>query len=598
MADEAPPRSATEAGLDRRFAHLSAGAGAAAQILDSLAKTSRAFRFYAPNNRALQGFIRQLYSLFDEYFSLHMSLTLKVRPDAFVYADTGEEVYRDEDRETGFPFKLYRDGVRVLSLRRGLTRDEILTLQRILAMRTLGRLEEEDVATQLWRMRSKHLQVKQVRGFVDASREVVEVPQEDVEEFDDAGLEIETAEFGSLDLEEPPQLAAPIAARGGRWFDEWQPLDEPEADDEPAYHDIGEAHRAPFCSGAAFDADAILAHTVVRCLDAGLSGLPAAPRPEELRDLLEDARYTHLVAGEVKPYRHVVKILQEGLAGLPAAHPWRESLDTFLREGGGRSSVRLLLGSVGQKSNEPGRVIPLLKAMGHIELDWMAEALGDVPDEEGRLIVARTLLYLLWPDQAAVRALVDRCSEPAQASVAQGLLQREYSEVLPLLLEIFPDAHTDTQAVIADAALAHPSREGLGRLARVALRSPADAIRARGLRLALRSDNPRLQAQVKALVQPAALLEMSRDTAAAALATWVQFPGRDKLEQLERGARPARLDLSRKQEELRIRHVLALGELATPRALRLLNEYRDRGSRAYQRAVEAALERATEGGTP
>ncbi len=598
MADEAPPRAPADAGLDRRFAHLSAGGAAAAKILESLAKTSRAFRFYAPNNRALQGFIRELYALFDDYFSLYASLTLKVRPEVFLYADTGEEVYKDEDRETGYPFKLYRDGVRVLSLRRGLTRDEILTLQRILAMRTLGRLEEEDVATQLWRVRSKHLQFKQVRGFVDASREVAEAPVEDAADLDDPGTDFEASEFSSLDLEESADLAAPIAARGGRWFDEWQPLDGPEVDVEPVYREVGEAHRAPFCAGAAFDADAILAHVVIRCLDAGFSGLPAAPRPEELRDLLDDARYAHLVAGEIKPYRRVVKILQDGLHELPETHPWRETLDPFLREGGGRSTVRLLLGTVGQKDAEPGRIIPLLKAMDHIELEWMAEALGDVPDPEGRLIVARTVVYLLWPDQEAVKALAGHCSGYAQASVAEALLQRDYTEVLPLLLELFPDAHARTQAVIAEAALVHPSREGLGRLARVAMCSPADAIVALGLRLALRADNPRLQAQVKALVEPAALLEMSRETAAAALAAWVQFPGRDRLDQLERGARPARIDLSRKQEELRIRHVLALGELGTPRAERLLQQYRGKGSRAYQQALEVALERAAEGSAP
>jgi hypothetical protein len=587
MGDEAPGQSRSDPGLDRRFAHLSAAAGATARILESLSKTSRAYRFYAPNNRALQAFVQELYDLFDDYFGVHLELTLKVRPEALLFATTDEEVYRDEDRETGFPFKLYRDGVRVLSLRRGLTHEEILRLQRILAMRTLGKLEEEDVATQLWRIRSKHVQFKQVRGFVDASQEVVEAPLEETDELENFTL----SDLGSLDLDEPSQLTAPVGIEGGRWFDEWRPLEETAEGDEPGYQEIGEKLRAPFCSGVPFDTDAILAHVVTRALDAGLSGLPSAPRPGDLVPLLEEARYSHLVAGEVTPYRRVVKILHERLAALPTDHPWRVTLHGFLRDGGGRSTVRLLLGSIGQKSNDPRRVVPLLQSMEGIELPWLAEALGDVPAEAGRLDVARTVIYLLWPDQGSLAELASLCTAPALASVTRALLQREYADVLPLLLDVFPRAHTDTQVIIADAALGHASKEGLGRLARMAMESPVDTVRARGLRLTLRAGNPHLLKQVEALVEPAALMEMSRETAATALATWVQLPGREKLERLERGARPVRIGLSRKQEELRIRHMLALVELDTPRAHKLVLEWRGKGSRAYQEAIEDALER-------
>ena len=586
MGDEAPEHLKSDPGLDRRFAHLSTAAGAAARILESLSKTSRAFRFYAPNNRALQAFVQELYDLFDDYFAVHLDLTLKVRPEVLLFAATGEEIYRDEDRETGFPFKLYRDGVRVLSLRRGLAHEEILRLQRILAMRTLGKLEEEDVATELWRVRSKHVQFKQVRGFVDASQEVVEAPLEETGELENFTL----SELGSLDLEEPSQLTAPVGIEGGRWFDEWRPLEAPGAEDEPTYLEIGEDLRAPFCGGAPFDSDAILAHVVTRTLDAGLAGLPTAPRPEDLAQLLEEARYSHLVAGEVTPYRRVVKILHERLSVLPTDHPWRVTLHGFLRDGGGRSTVRLLLGSIGQRSNDPRLVVPLLQSMAGIEPSWLAEAMGDIPDPAGRLDVARSVIYLLWPDQDALAELASLCAAPALASMTRALLQREYADVLPLLLDVFPKAHTDTQLIIADAALEHPSKEGLGRLARMAMASPVDVVRARGLRLTLRADNPRLLKQVEALVEPAALLEMSRETAATALATWVQLPGREKLEKLERGARPVRIDVSRKQEELRIRHMLAVVELDTPRARRLLQEWRGKGSRAYQQAVEGALE--------
>ncbi len=584
MGDEAPPQSPPDLGLDRRYAHLSAAAGATARIIESLSKTSRALRFYAPNNQALQVFVRELYDLFDDYFGVHLDLTLKIRPEELLFASTGEVVYHDDDRENGFPFKLYRDGIRVLSLRRGLSHDEIMRIQRILSMRSLGKMVEEDVATQLWRIRSAHIQFKQVRGFVDASQEVADIPLEDTEDLESYTL----SDLGSLDMEEPSRLTNVTEVGGGRWFNEWRPLEGTDEDDEPTHGTISEAQRAPFGSEQAFAPGAILAHVVTRYLDAGLSGVPDAPRPEELKTLLEEARYSLLVSGEIKPLLQVVKVLADRLKALPLDHPWRGVLGAFILEGGGRSTVRLLLGAVGQKTADPRQVIPLLQSIETLELTWMAESLADIHDPGGRLEVARTVVYLLWPDQDALATLGSACSAPGQESLVQALLQRGYAEVQAVLLDVFEGAEPGTQGIIADAALEHASRDGLGRLARLALQSPVDVIRERGLRMTLRADNPRLLKLIEALVDPAALLEMSRGTAARALATWVQLPGREKMERLERGARPVRLDISRKQEELRIRHMLAVIELGTPRAQRLVEEWRGKGSRAYQKALEDA----------
>jgi hypothetical protein len=148
---------------------MSEAGQAVAALIEALAKTARASRLYAPNNRALANFRDVLLGLFGEYFADHEELTLQVRPDRFLWGPEGEAVYEDGDREHGFPFRLYRDGIRVLTLVLGITDDELLELVRILGQRTIGQLEEEDLATRLWSMRSEHIRYRQVSGFVDAT---------------------------------------------------------------------------------------------------------------------------------------------------------------------------------------------------------------------------------------------------------------------------------------------------------------------------------------------------------------------------------------------------------------------------------------------
>jgi len=604
--DEGPPISlAVDERFDVRFGHLTGDARAVAQILDSLAKTSRAFRFYAANNRALRGFLAELYGLIDRWFTRHDQLELRIRPGSFVWGAADEVVYEDDDRENGFPFKLYRDGIRALILGRGISHDDILRLQKILAYRVLGKLEEEDIATQLWRIRSKHIQFRQVRGFVDAAQEVVRGGigspaggggggEGDAPALDGFAF----AEFGALELDgdQRDDLGKASETLRGRWFDEWVPMDGPPAQEDPIFRDIPEPQLTPFQGGYAFDPGAVLGHVVVRCLDTGCSGIDPAPTPEELKELLEEARYAHLVAGEVKPYRRVVKVLQNRLAELAADDPWRVALEGFLREGGGRSTVRLLLGSVGRKAAEPDRVLTLLKSMDSIEPDWLAAALDDTPSEEGRHLVAHTVLELMWPDAELVTRLAGRCSPYALTSLVDALVQREHEMVMPLLADLFPDAQAIAQAAIARAALQRGTRDGLARLARRALDSRDNEVLRLGLQMALKAENPRLTRKIESMVEPATLMAMNRETAVAALCAFALLPGREKMDWIIRQAKPSALSLTRKADEQRIRFVLALGELATPKARRALDDLRGKGGNEYAAAVEQAVARSAEGG--
>ena len=594
MSEETPTYDRPTAGdpFDQRFGHLSEGARAAARVLDSLAKTSRAFRFYEPNNRAIQAFLAEMFERFDVYFARREKLTLKVRPDAFLWADTGEEVYHDEDRESGFPFRLYRDGIRVLILKQGLERDEILGLQKILAMRTLGRLDEEDIATQLWRARSEHVAFYQVRGLVEASKEILSL--------DGGEMEIEGAmAFAELtrlemDADQRGQLAAMPSLLQGRWLDEWQPLRSPQDTALPAFRALGAEQLRPFQGGYAFDSAAVLCHVIVRCLDTSEADLPAAPSPEELVALLEDARFAHLIAGDVKPYRQVVKVLRNRIVEMSADNPWRTSIEAYLAEGGGRSTIRLLLGAVGRRAAIPEKILPLLKSMRNVEDGWLADSIGEAVDAEGRLAVAHLVVHLAWPDLARLVSIAGQCSGEALTALTRELTKYDRSQVLPLLIDLFPHALPEAQLLIGEVVLGQESREGMGQIARHALDSRSEEVRVLGLQLALRTDDARLQGSIDALVEPAELLASSPATAVETLRTWALMPGSHKMTQLIKWAQPPRVGLTRKKEDLRILYVHALGAIGTRKAEQALREIKDKGSPEFQGAVIEALQRIDE----
>ncbi len=136
-----------------------------AQILYNLAKTARSFGFYARDNRAITLFIQELTEGFEEFLSTHGAIRLMVGADRFQLGE--HEVYHDADREQGLPFRLFRDGIRAIQFKPGLTFKEVEALLDILAKRaSTGRdAEEDDVVTMLWKRSFEHITYNAVEGF-------------------------------------------------------------------------------------------------------------------------------------------------------------------------------------------------------------------------------------------------------------------------------------------------------------------------------------------------------------------------------------------------------------------------------------------------
>ncbi len=594
MADEergAPGRE-PQATYGTWIAELSPAAQAVAALLESLAKAARAERLYAPNNQALKVFRGDLLARFADHFESHETLTLGVRPDRFLWGPDDEGVYRDNDREQGFPFRLYRDGIRVLTLARGVSEDELLELVRILGERSIGQMEEEDLATHLWSMRSSHIQYSQVSGFVDASRPLRRGGGGEPEQL----VAMAIAEPVGDDSSPPPLEVPrePPRELHGVWLDEWGHPPRPRGRrSEPVYRALDSDDLQRFHRTLAFDPALLLCHVIARCVDAGTRATLPALATEDLRVLLEDTRDGLVAAGDVHAYLRVLRFLHD-LRPTVDDQEWAAEIDRVLIAGNTHPTLRLLLASVGRGDAAPADLLFALRPMAaSIEISWLADALAETPGEEGRVAVADAVIELLWPDETKVQELLDICGPGSLRALVTALARIAPEGSMVLLREVFPDADPETQVRILTTALTQRSQTGLPRLAKRALASGSDDVRALGLRAAALTRNPKLLETIQAMIEPGPLMEMTRETAVEALRTYVELPGKGKLAWLIKKARPPRMALvDPVGEELRCRYALGLGAVANTRAEKALMQVQGKGSDAFQEAVSGALRRS------
>jgi hypothetical protein len=137
----------------------------AGDAMRALSRASRSYLIYDAGNAAVRGFIDEVRTCFERYFNAHGDMELTVRPYELML--DGEAVYLERDRERSLSLKLFRDGVRKLTLARSTDWGELTRLLEILSIRFVGvRLNEDDAVTLLWKAGFANIRIEAVEGFV------------------------------------------------------------------------------------------------------------------------------------------------------------------------------------------------------------------------------------------------------------------------------------------------------------------------------------------------------------------------------------------------------------------------------------------------
>lgn len=119
------------------------------ELVRSIVRALRAFQMYLPNNPMYQRAETQLRDAFPPVWAVLDELTLFVRETDLVWEE--QVVYEQPARNESFAWGLYKDGMRVLTLRKGVEEEEIgRFLHTVTRARHLSADASDDLLTLLW----------------------------------------------------------------------------------------------------------------------------------------------------------------------------------------------------------------------------------------------------------------------------------------------------------------------------------------------------------------------------------------------------------------------------------------------------------------
>jgi hypothetical protein len=327
---------------------------AASDALVSLGRAARSYLLYEPDNEAIRNFLDDMRQRFDAFLQVYGPLKLQIRPWEMVLGS--EVVYLNRDRERSLAFRLFRDGVRRITVAPEVEWEEITQFLGILSIRYVGiRQQEDDIVTLLWKAGFQHIEVDSVEGFV---------PEDDETEFVDEALLHELGELGDDDGgDESMGMLAGAAPPG---FD--VPWPEYSKRLPIAYADVDEEHLAAL---AREDSNVALPKQCVQLLREILEVACNPVEPLELEEatpILREIRDFLLSEGLLSSLLEVMQIIQ----ALPFREKDQERKEDLLQAFTDERALSRIIRSVPSGSREvpaelaalvasiPGNPVPLL----------------------------------------------------------------------------------------------------------------------------------------------------------------------------------------------------------------------------------------------
>ncbi|MHC4469606.1 MAG: HEAT repeat domain-containing protein [Planctomycetota bacterium] len=124
-------------------------------LFRALEKALNAIQLYPENNKIRLQFIEDLGRRLDSFLEQYQELELTVRDDRFLYCDL--LVYSEPNPAKSLSMRLYRDGIRRLTVFKGVTREELKDLLDVIAEQPDPDDLEHDVVTLLWEKDFSHV---------------------------------------------------------------------------------------------------------------------------------------------------------------------------------------------------------------------------------------------------------------------------------------------------------------------------------------------------------------------------------------------------------------------------------------------------------
>jgi len=168
-------------------------------IVSLLSKAAKNYQVYLPNNRIFLASLAEAKQNLERYIDEYEVLTLVVKE--FELQFEGVPVYSNDDKHQSLAFRMYRDGVRLISFHKGISEDEMVAFFEALTKCLECENLEEDFVTILWEKDLQSITYYEVTDY-DAS---CEHRRKDVADGIDPEFRVPTADVGELEWNDVAQ---------------------------------------------------------------------------------------------------------------------------------------------------------------------------------------------------------------------------------------------------------------------------------------------------------------------------------------------------------------------------------------------------------
>ncbi len=191
--------------MDQQFDPILPAAEEVKEFILALDRGIKAVKLYPTNNSNYHALTARSISQIMIFFNRHAELCLSV--GCFDFLHEGELIYRNDDRTSSFPFALFKDGIRQLIFRRGITAEELLAFMNAFNRDFTKEYLDDDLVTCFWEHDFKHISFVAVEDFLD------EYLPEDVVASEDRDRAL--ADRGNLSAIAPGDIKAMVSKGSG-----------------------------------------------------------------------------------------------------------------------------------------------------------------------------------------------------------------------------------------------------------------------------------------------------------------------------------------------------------------------------------------------
>jgi hypothetical protein len=132
-------------------------------IVSLFSKAAKNYQVYLPNNRMFLSSLTEFAGALQKFLYDHETLSLVVSEFELYYG--GKAVYENPDKHQSLAFRMYRDGVRLLSFHKGVSTKELLDLLEALSKCLEIDDLEEDFVTLLWEKDLKRITYYEIEDY-------------------------------------------------------------------------------------------------------------------------------------------------------------------------------------------------------------------------------------------------------------------------------------------------------------------------------------------------------------------------------------------------------------------------------------------------